>query len=65
MSKLTRKELAQFISEERGDSITSAQVKNNEARWGLKKARGVDINRRVLRYDRDMAVKALKAAGVI
>ena len=63
--KMTRKELAEFISASRGEKVTSTQVRNNESLWGLKDARGKDLNKRVIRYDKAKAVKALLKFGVI
>lgn len=63
--KLTRKELAELITKKRGDKISVDQVRNNEKIWGLKGARGKDLNKRVVRYDEVKAVKALKKRGII
>lgn len=65
IGKMTRKELAEFISSIRGETITFVQVRNNEKAWGLKEARGKDLNKRTVRYDKAKAVKALLAAKVI
>lgn len=63
--KMTRKELADFISAARGERVTFRQVMNNEKLWGLKEARGKDLNKRVVRYDKAKAVRALLKFGVI
>lgn len=65
MTKLTRKELAEIISKIRDDVVTVTQVRKNEAKWGLKAARGKDLNKRVVRYDRAKALLALIIAGVL
>ena len=65
MAKLTRKELAEFITNERGDKVSVSQVMLNEKAWGLKESRGKDLNKRVIRYDKDKAIKALKKNGII
>ncbi len=64
-AKLTRKELANLMGDLRGDSISVAQVRKNEERWGLKKARGRDLNARVIRYDKTLALEALSRRGHI
>lgn len=64
-TKLTRAELADLITELRGDSVSIKQVRDNEARWGLKAARGIDLNKRVVRYDRVLALEALRSRGII
>jgi hypothetical protein len=63
--KLARKELADLISSLREDKVTVDQVRKNEAAWGLSEARGSDLNKRVVRYDKDIALKALKKRGII
>jgi len=65
MPKLTCSELADVISRERGDTVTVSQVRRNEKKWGLELSRGKDLNKRVVRYDKDEALKALRSAGVI
>jgi RNA binding exosome subunit len=64
-TKLTRKELADFISAIRGEPVSFVQVRDNEKAWGLTEARGRDLNKRWIRYDKQKAVKALLKAGVI
>jgi hypothetical protein len=63
--KVTRKELAAEITRMRGDLVTTYQVMVHEAEWGLKPARGKDLNRRTVRYDFDKALAALRAAEVV
>lgn len=62
---LTRSELADLITTLRGDTVTTRQVGYNEAKWGLKAARGRDISRSCVRYNREIALAALRVAGVI
>ena len=66
MSKklLTRSELAEFISQARGDVVTVDQVIGNEKRWGLNLARR-DLNKRVIRYDLVIAERELVSKEVI
>jgi len=57
---VTRKDIAAMID---GD-VTSEQVRKNEKRWGLDKARK-DLNSRCVRYRRIMAIVILRAKGFI
>lgn len=63
--KITRQELSAIITELRGDQVTVRQIIYNETRWGLKPARGKDLNRRVIRYDKELALSALRSFGLI
>jgi hypothetical protein len=63
--KITRKELSAIITEARDDEVTVRMILHNEERWGLRDARGVDLNKRVVRYDKAKALAALRKAGVI
>lgn len=63
--KLTRYELAALITELRGDVVTYDQVRKSEDRWGLAAARGKDLSPRVVRYDEQLALSALRACGVV
>lgn len=56
---LTRKDIAAML----GD-VTPDQVRKNEKRWGLDKARA-DLNCRCVRYRARPAIRALKAWGVL
>lgn len=63
--KVTRKELAGIISARWGENCSTDQVFRHEERWGLRPARGRDINKRLVRYDLKAALLALMKAGVI
>jgi hypothetical protein len=63
--KLSRKELAALVSELRGEEVSVKMILRNEARWGLREARGTDLNRRVVRYDRTLSLLALRKNKVI
>lgn len=61
---LTRRELADLISQSRGDTVTVRQIISNEKRWGLSLARR-DLNARVVRYDRAVAQAELASRFII
>ena len=63
--KMTRKELAEFITKQRQDNVSVSQVRDNEKSWGLTEARGIDLNKRVVRYDFDKAVASLRKRKII
>lgn len=57
--KISRKEVAVLFQEMTGIEVTVGQVRKNEVRWGIKDARR-DLNVRVVRYQRELVVNALK-----
>lgn len=63
--KLTRKEVAILIQAVTGVEVSVNQVVSNEKRWGLDKARGVDLNKRTIRYCRLKVLKALGDRGFL
>lgn len=63
--KLTRKQLAAEISKRRDDVVTVRQVRYNEKAWGLRPARGKDISKKSVCYDRELALAALCKRGII
>lgn len=61
--QVTRKELAEIISDSRGHNVTWEQVRKNEEVWGLIPAR-TELNGRVY-FKRDLALAALKVNSII
>lgn len=58
MGYFCRKEIAAMLG------VSVKQVGNNERKWGLDAARH-DLNRRCIRYDRDITLRALIEKGLL
>lgn len=57
---ISRKEIALMIAED----VSAEQVRKNEVRWGLRRARR-DLNCRCVRYLRRIALEILRGRGFI
>lgn len=65
LKRVSRKELATYISEQRGHDVSVDALRRNEVAWGLTESRGKDLNKRTIRYNFELAVAALSKVGVI
>ncbi len=56
---ITRKDIAVLLG-----TVTARQVRDNERRWGLDKAR-VNLSASVTRYRRAQAMRILRSLGMV
>ena len=59
--KICRKEVALLVEKLTGISVSVDQVRKNEIYWGLFRARCIDLNKRVVRYDIKIVEQSIRA----